>query len=80
MAGRWFSPFELHVQPQLGKVPVWDIDQTDIRDVLSPIWRTKAETVRKAMNRLGKCLTHAAALGLEADLHATKKACALLGK
>ncbi|QIE42637.1 integrase arm-type DNA-binding domain-containing protein [Rhodobacteraceae bacterium SC52] len=79
-AGRWFSPLELHVLPKLGKVPVGDIDQRDIRDTLGPIWHTKADTARKAMNRLSLCLKHAAALGLEVDLQATEKAKALLGK
>lgn len=36
-------------------------------------------TARKAMNRLGIVLRHAAALGLEVDLQATDKAKALLG-
>ena len=79
-AGRWFSPLELHILPKLGRVPVADIDQKDIRDTLSPIWHTKAETARKAMNRLGIVMRHAAALGLEVDLQATEKAKALLGK
>lgn len=78
--GRWFSPLELHVLPKLGKVPVAEIDQNDIRDVLAPIWHTKADTARKAMNRLGICLKHGAALGLNVDLQATAKAAALLGK
>jgi integrase len=34
----------------------------------------------KALNRLGICLKHAAALGLDVDLQATDKARALLGK
>ncbi len=51
-AGRWFTPLELHVLPRLGNVPVSDIDQTDIRDTLAPIWHDKADTVRKALNRL----------------------------
>jgi integrase len=79
-AGRWFSPLKLYVLPKLGKVPVADIDQTDIRDALAPIWHTKADTAKKALNRLGICLTHAAALGLDVDLQATEKAKALLGK
>ncbi len=79
-AGRWFSPLELHVLPRLGKVPVSEIDQTDIRDTLAPIWHSKADTARKAMNRLGICMRHAAALGLDVDLQATDKAKALLGK
>lgn len=79
-AGRWFTPLELHVLPKLGKVPVQDIDQRDIRDVLTPIWHTKADTARKAMSRLNLVLQYAAALGLEVDLQAVAKAKALLGK
>ena len=79
-AGRWFTPLELHVLPKLGKVPVEDLDQRDIRDVLAPIWHTKADTARKAANRLNIVLQHAAALGLEVDLQAVAKAKALLGK
>ncbi len=79
-AGRWYSPLELHVLPRLGRLPVSEIDQRDIRDTLAPIWHTKADTARKAMNRLSICLRHAAALGLDVDLQATEKAKALLGK
>jgi integrase len=70
----------IHVLPKLGKVPVTDLDQRDIRDTLAPIWHTKADTARKAMNRLSIVLKHAAALGLDVDLQATEKAKALLGK
>lgn len=79
-AGRWFSPLELHVLPKLGKVPIEEIDQSDIKNVLAPIWHTKADTARKAMNRLNIVFRHAAALGLNVDLQATEKAKALLGK
>ncbi|MFD2739964.1 tyrosine-type recombinase/integrase [Sulfitobacter aestuarii] len=79
-AGRWFSPLEIHILPKLGKVPVAEIDQKDIRDTLAPIWHDKADTARKAINRLGIVMRHAAALGLEVDLQATEKAKALLGK
>ncbi|UYV37393.1 integrase arm-type DNA-binding domain-containing protein [Rhodobacteraceae bacterium D3-12] len=78
-AGRWFSPLELHVLPKLGRTPVAQIDQRDIRDTLTPIWHDKAETARKAMNRLRIVMRHAAALGLEVDLQACDKARALLG-
>lgn len=79
-AGRWLSPLNIHVLPKLGKVPVTDLDQRDIRDTLAPIWHTKADTARKAMNRISIVLKHAAALGLDVDLQATEKAKALLGK
>ncbi|RVJ07889.1 site-specific integrase [Sinorhizobium meliloti] len=80
VAGRWFSPLEGHILPKLGKMPVSDIDQKDIRDTLAPIWHEKAETARKALNRLAICMRHAAALGFDVDLQATEKARALLGK
>lgn len=80
VAGRWLSPLTLHVLPKLGKVPVTDLDQRDIRDTLAPIWHEKADTARKAMNRLSIVMKHAAALGLDVDLQATDKAKALLGK
>ncbi len=79
-AGRWLSLLERHVLPKLGKVPVTDLDQRDIRDTLAPIWHTKTDTARKAMNRLSIVMKHAAALGLDVDLQATDKAKALLEK
>lgn len=79
-AGRWMSPLEHHILPKLGNVPVTEINQIDIRDVLRPIWHNKADTARKALNRLTICLKHAAALGLDVDLQAPVKAQALLGK
>ena len=79
-AGRWLSPLEIHVLPKIGRVPVEDLNQTDIRDTLAPIWHVKAETARKALNRLRIVIRHAAALGLDVDLQATDKAKALLGR
>jgi integrase len=79
-AGRWFSPLELYVLPRLGKTPVAEIDQRDIRDTLAPIWHTKADTALKAMNRLNITIKHAAALGLDVDIQAVDKAKALLGR
>ncbi|PHP27891.1 tyrosine-type recombinase/integrase [Limimaricola cinnabarinus] len=79
-AGRWFSPLELHVLPKLGKIPVEELDQQDIKNALMPIWHSKADTARKAMNRLSIVMKHAAALGLNVDLQAPDKAKALLGK
>ena len=79
-AGRWFSPLELHVLPKLGRIPIEEIDARDIRDTLGPLWNTKADTARKALNRLGLVLRHGAAMGLDVDLQATDKAKALLGR
>jgi integrase len=79
-AGRWLSPLTLHVLPKLGKTPVTELDQRDLLSVIKPLWHEKADTARKALNRLGIVLKHAAAMGLDVDLQATEKAKALLGK
>ena len=79
-AGRWFSPLALHVLPKLGKVPIEEIDQQDIKNTLAPIWHTKGETAQKAMGRLGIVMQYGAAMGLDVDMQATAKAKALLGK
>ncbi|NKX44881.1 tyrosine-type recombinase/integrase [Roseicyclus persicicus] len=79
-AGRWFSPLELHVLPKLGQVPIEELDQRDVKDTLAPIWHNKADTARKALNRLGIVIRHGAAMGLDVDVQVTEKAKALLGK
>ena len=77
---RWFSPLQLHILPKLGNLSVEDITQQDIAQALKPIWETKAETAKKAINRLNIVFTYAAAAGLDVDLNAIAKAKALLGK
>ena len=79
-AGRWLSPLSVHVIPKIGKTAIEDVDQHVLRDTLAPIWHTKSDTARKAMNRMNLTLKHAAALGLDVDLQAVMKAQALLGK
>ena len=76
---RWFSPLKLHVLPQLGNLNVEEISQQDIAQTLKPIWDEKAETAKKAINRLNIVFTYAAA-GYNVDLNAIAKAKALLGK
>lgn len=79
LAGRWFSPLAIHVLPKLGRMPVAEIDQVVIREAMAPIWKTKAATAEKALQRLGIVIRHAAALGYAVDLQAVDKARALLG-
>lgn len=79
-AGRWLSPLSVHVIPKIGTMAVEDVDQHVLKKTLEPIWHAKADTARKAMNRMNLTLKHAAALGLDVDLQAVMKAQALLGK
>ncbi len=61
-------------------MPIEQLTANIIRNVLSPLWHEKADTARKALNRINICLKYAAALGLDVDLQACMKARALLGK
>lgn len=79
-AGRWFTPIKLHVLPKLGDLPIEQITQTQIKDTLAPIWHTKADTARKAMNRLNLIFEYAVAMGVDVDVSAVAKARILLGK
>ena len=79
-AGRWFSPLKLHVLPKIGSLPATHITQTHIKDAVGPIWHEKADTARKALNRLNICLRHAVAMGLDVDVSAVEKAKVLLGR
>jgi len=78
-AGRWYSPLRLYVLPSLGKIKVEDIHQRDIERTFKPIWHSKAPTAKKALNRLGLVLKHAAAMGLEVNSNAVPNARQLLG-
>jgi len=80
IAGRWLSPLSIHVLPKIGNLPIDELDQHILKQVLEPIWHIKADTARKAMNRINLTLQHAAALGLDVDLQVSQKARALLGK
>lgn len=51
-----------------------DIDQHDATDVLRPIWREKHPTVKKVAMRVNIILRYGAALGLDTDISAVKKA------
>ncbi len=79
-AGRWLSPLQTHIIPKIGHLPINTIDQHKLKQVLAPIWHTKATTASKALIRFNITLKHAVALGIDVDIQATAKAKALLGK
>ena len=78
-AGRWLSPLNTHILPALGSRDIETIDQNDLEATLRPIWRSKPDAARKAMQRLKLVMEYAAARGLNVDLNAPLLAKALLG-
>ncbi|GAA5094972.1 tyrosine-type recombinase/integrase [Bartonella acomydis] len=79
-AARWLTPLTLHVFPKLGDIAITELTQIDIKECLSPIWKTKNETASKALSRLNIAIKHAAARGINVDMQLVPKAKALLGK
>ena len=79
-AGRWLSPLSIHVLPKLGHRNVESLNQMDFHNLVKPLWHTKHETARKALNRIGIVLKYAAAMGLDVNLNAVPLAKELLGK
>ena len=79
-AGRWLSPLKVHIIPKIGKLPIEQLDQHELKAIIEPIWHDKPEAAAKALSRVNLAIKHAAALGLEVDMQAVSKAKALLGK
>ncbi len=79
-AGRWYSPVQKHVLPELGNKSVDEIKATDIAKALRPIWHAQTDVARKAITRLDACLSFARAQGYDVDRNAVADARELLGK
>ncbi len=77
--GRWRSPLDMHVIPKIGHKRMSEIHQTDIRDAVKPIWRTKYPTARKAMMRTALVFKEARAMGVECDPFVVDAAKRMLG-
>ncbi len=50
--GRWLSHLSVHVLRKVGKTVIENVDQHIPKQTLEPIWHEKADTARKAINRL----------------------------
>ncbi|MGO4917779.1 tyrosine-type recombinase/integrase [Pseudogemmobacter sp. W21_MBD1_M6] len=78
--GRWFSPLRVHVIPKLGKRRISQIHQTDIRNVLQPIWQEKPATAQKAIQRTRIIFRQARLMGIDVDPFTVDAAQHMLGE
>ena len=62
-AKQWLSTLEAYAFPQLGDLPVNQIDGPMVRDVLANIWLIIPETARRVRQRIGTILDFAYAKG-----------------
>ncbi|KZL13599.1 site-specific integrase [Pseudovibrio sp. Ad37] len=78
--GRWWSALNTHVLPKIGSKPIEEVSPADLIKVLKPIWHSKQEVAKKAMQRLKIGFAHAVDMGLDVRLDTTERAKRLLGK
>ena len=58
----WLQTLERHAFPMIGNIPVDQIGQEDVLNVLTPIWGTRQETARRVRQRIRTvfkwCMAH----------------------
>jgi integrase len=59
-ASQWTNTLATYVEPELGKLPVQEIDTALVMKVLEPIWATKPETASRVRQRIEAVLDWAA--------------------
>jgi integrase len=64
---QWLSTLETHAFPEIGKLPVSEVDAAAIQRVLLPIWLKVPETARRVRQRVGAVLDYAHGQGWRAS-------------
>ncbi len=78
--GRWRSPLDLYVIPAIGGKRMSEVLPIDIREAISPIWRTKHPTAIKAVNRTRMVFRDARLMGYACDPFTVEAGVHSLGK
>lgn len=63
----WRATFKRHVFPELGTMPVADVDRAAVLRALNGVWTTRPGIARKLVQRIGTVLRYAAAHGMRAN-------------
>lgn len=79
-SGRWFSPIKLYMIPKFGRKRMSQIHQSNIRDALKVIWRTKHPTAQKALQRTRIIFKKGKLTGIDCDPFTVDAAQEMLGE
>lgn len=63
----WQNSLERWAFPELGKMPVADVDRAAVLRAVGEVWRTRPATGRKVLRRIGAVVRYAAAHGWRAN-------------
>jgi len=55
-AKQWRATLETYAYPVIGDIPIASVDAPLIKEILSPIWNTKAETAKRVRGRIASIL------------------------
>ena len=70
-ADQWINTLTTYAFPKFGKQPIAELTREQIREVLEPIWKTKAETASRVLQRIRTVVNYAAArdycVGLDSE-------------
>jgi integrase len=60
---QWINTLTTYAFPVFGKVPISHLTKDQIRQALLPIWKTKAETASRVLQRIRTVVNYGAAIG-----------------
>lgn len=67
-SNQWINTLKTYAFPIFGTVPVSRLDREQFRKALHPIWKTKAETASRVLQRVRTVMNYAAAMGYTVGL------------
>jgi integrase len=70
-ASRWWEGLQRHVLAELGEIPVSEVTSTHLLELLGPMWSTKHETAKRALQRIGAVYDYLHGAGLYAGQNPT---------
>ena len=66
-AKQWETSLRDYAHPNLGAMPVSDVETADVLAILTPIWNSKPETARRVRQRISAIMDWAVAQGHKSD-------------
>ena len=66
-AKQWEASLRDYAHPNLGAMPVSDVETADVLAILTPIWNSKPETARRVRQRISAIMDWAVAQGHKSD-------------
>lgn len=67
-SAQWINTLTTYAFPKFGELPIGQVTRDHIRAALLPIWKTKAETASRVLQRIRTVINYGAAMGYSSGL------------